>query len=102
MNTYSIMAELYAEQGKSEETLAALEKWCELTIHFETYSEDAVNTSPAFRGYTDGGWILDPNGNPCKLTLDELCSDKRYDFVRDTARYKAVLAMLGKYAAVKL
>jgi len=97
---YGKMAELYAEQGMAEETLAALEKWCEMTIHFNTYSEDAVNTSPAFRGYVDGGWIPNPDGNQCKLTLDWISSDGRYDFVRDTERYKAAVEKLGKFASV--
>ncbi len=95
---YRRMAELYAEQGKAEETLAALEKWCEMSIHFDTYSEDAANTSPAFRGYVDGGWIPDPNGNRCKFTLEWIFSDPRYDFVRDTERYKAIAEKLNEFA----
>ncbi len=97
---YRKMAELYAEQGKAEETLRALEKWCEMSIHFDTYSEDAANTSPAFRGYMDGGWIPDPNGNRCKFTLNVISSDGRYDFVRDTERYKAAMEKLGKFASM--
>ncbi len=100
IRAYRSIAELYAEQGSAEETLAALEKWCEMTVHFDTYSEDAANTSLAFRGYVDGGWIPGSDGNECKMMLDEITSDQRYDFVRDTSSYNAVINKLQEYAAV--
>ena len=96
---YMFMSKIYAKNKDAENTLTCLEKQCELEIHFDTYDWNAEKTSPAMRGYVDGGWIPEPDGNKCHNMLIQLDEESTvYDFIRDDERFKAVVSELKKYA----
>ena len=94
LRAYEIIAKLYAQLNDVEETLYALEKMCEFTIHFDTYDENALNTSPAVRGYRDGGWIPDKEGNRSFFVLNKIENERLFDFIRDEQRYHDVVKNL--------
>ena len=51
------------------------------------------------RGYVDGGWIPEPDGNKSRNMLIQLDEESTvYDFIRDDPRFKAVIAKLEKFA----
>ena len=96
---YKFMSFIYAKNKDAENTLTCLEKQCELEIHFDTYDWNAEKTSPAMRGYVDGGWIPEPDGNKSRNMLIQLDEESTvYDFIRDDPRFQAVIAKLEKYA----
>ena len=96
---YMFMSKIYAKNNDAENTLTCLEKQCELEIHFITYDWNAEKTSPAMRGYVDGGWIPEPDGNRCNNMLIQLDEESTvYDFIRNDERFMAIIAKLEKYA----
>lgn len=98
-NAYKFMSMIYAKNKDAENTLTCLEKQCELEIHFDTYDWNAEKTSPAMRGYVDGGWIPEPDGNKSRNMLIQLDEESTvYDFIRDDPRFQAVIAKLKEYA----
>lgn len=97
VDAYESIAKMQAENGNKKKTLDALENLCRFAIHFVQYSDDAVNTSPAVRGYCDGGWIHDSEEGWCAHRLKMIREEKLFDFVRDDERYCAVVAEMEKY-----
>jgi len=91
-------AKLYVESGNVDCALSALEKMAEYSIHFDTYDASAVNTSPAARGYCDGGWIPMENGNYCADKIWSIEKEKDFDCIRKESRYCAVIEQLQKNA----
>lgn len=86
---------LCAEKGDGEGALQALEQMGKYSVHFDTYSAEAENTSPAVRGYVDGGWIPMPGTTYCGDKLKWLGEDARFDAVREDPRFCAVTAQLA-------
>ncbi len=89
-------AALCAVEGDIEGTLQALKQMAEYSRHFDTYSAEAENTSPAVRGYVDGGWIPMPGTIYCGDKLKWLGEDARFDAVREDPRFLAVTEALAK------
>lgn len=88
-------AALCAGNGDVEGALQALEQMVKYSIHFDTYSKDAENTSPAVRGYVDGGWIPMPDMTYCGDKLKWLGEDERFAAVREDPRLRAVTEQLS-------
>lgn len=82
---------LCAEAGDKEGALAALAKMAEYSRHFDTYSDKAENTSPAVRGYVDGGWIPMPGTTYCGDKRKWIRENAQFDGMRDDPRFLAVL-----------
>lgn len=98
---YRNMSLIYAEKHDVENTLHCLSRECEFIIHFLTYDDKEKKTSPAVRGYCDGGWIPSPDGNDANDMLKQIELDEEstvYDFIRDDPRFKTIIARLEKYA----
>ncbi|MBQ8396862.1 MAG: helix-turn-helix domain-containing protein [Clostridia bacterium] len=97
-DAYEAAARRYAEMKDAQGTLEALEKLCKFAIHFDTYAKDAVNTSPAVRGYCDGGWIPMPDGNYSADKLKRIREEEKFDFIREEPRYLRMMETLAQYA----
>ena len=97
-NAYYSIAKISTENNNIDEALIALEKSVEFAIHFDTYNFEEVNTSPAARGFCDGGWIKSPDGNYCADKLLSIEKEKAFDPIRSDCRYKKIIADLKKYA----
>ncbi len=96
-DAYYSIAKLLAENGDSDGVLEALEKAAKFAVHFDTYESDAENTSPAVRGYCDGGWIPMTDGNYCAEKLNSIENEIEFDFIRTDSRYRKIIAYLTEH-----
>ena len=78
-----------------------LEKACDYAIYFDTYDFNAEHTSPTLRGISDGGWIMEKEGNQSAWMLDSFMNDDEYKNIRDDARFKELISLLEKVAKKK-
>ena len=62
-----------------------------------TYESDAENTSPAVRGYCDGGWIPMTDGNYCAEKLNSIENEIEFGFIRTDSRYRKIIAYLTEH-----
>ncbi len=67
-------------------------------IHFDTYDFDAPHTSPILRGYSDGGWIMEAEGNHSQSMLNWLTTDDEVAVLRTDPRYEALVNRLKAVA----
>ncbi len=75
-----------------------LEKGADFAIHMDTYDFDAPHTSPVLRGYSDGGWIMEAEGNRSQSMLNWLINDDEAAVLRSDARYEVLVDRLKKVA----
>jgi len=75
-----------------------LEKSADFAINMDTYDFNAVHTSPVLRGYSDGGWIMESEGNRSQSMLNWLTTDDETAVLRSDARYKVLVDRLKKVA----
>lgn len=96
--SYNDLSKIYARLGDCENTLSCLEHACKHVVRFLTYSFDSVYTSPAFRGMEVTDWIPNPDGTNHADEMLKSLEESAFGFIRDSDRYRAVAAELGKYA----
>lgn len=97
ISAYQTLAEEYSIRQEKEKALESLEKLCCASILFDTYEDDAKNTSPAVRGDRHGRPI--PwDENSCARLVRCLNEEKWYDFIRMEPRFTAVLRELQNKA----
>lgn len=94
-NACGCRAVLCAEAGDADGALSALAGMAEYSRHFDSYSDKAKNTSPAVRGYVDGGWIPMPGTTYCGDKLKWLREDAHFDGMREDPRFLAVIETLA-------
>ena len=77
-----------------------LYKGADFAIHSDTYDFNVPHTSPLLRGYSDGGWIMEAEGNHSQSMLEWLTTDTDEDVsaLRSDARYQALVDRLKKVA----
>ena len=77
-----------------------LNKGADFAIHSDTYDFNAPHTSPLLRGYSDGGWIMEAEGNNSQSMLEWLTTDTDEDVsaLRSDARYKTLVDRLKAVA----
>ena len=77
-----------------------LNKGADFAIHSDTYDFNVPHTSPLLRGYSDGGWIMEAEGNHSQSMLEWLTTDTDEDVsaLRSDARYQALVDRLKKVA----
>jgi len=78
--------------------LDALERSCDFVIHFDTYDFDTAHTSLPLRGFSDGGWIMEADGNRSAVMLEILQTDHDLDPIRDDPRFAAIIERLEQTA----
>ena len=94
---YGDMADIYASRCDVENTISCLEEECRFRVMFVTYEKYQMNTSPGVRGYKDGGWIEDSDGNLANDMMNRL-NGPAYEFVRTDKRFGKVIETLREYA----
>jgi len=77
-----------------------LNRGADFAIHGDTYDFNAPHTSPILSGYSDGGWIMEAEGNHSQSMLDWLTTDTSENVaaLRSDARYEALVDRLKKVA----
>ena len=75
-----------------------LEKSADFAISMDTYGFNEKHTSLILRGYSDGGWILESEGNRSQSMLDWLIGDEETTILRSDARYDVLINRLKKVA----
>ena len=88
----------YLRRQNHEEAWSWLQKGADFAIHMDTYDFDAAHTSPVLRGYSDGGWIMEKEGNRSQSLLDWLTSDEEAAALRSDTRCKVLAGRLRKVA----
>ncbi len=96
----SFLYNIYANRGERENAWHYLETGADFAIHADTYAPDAVHTSPILRGYEDGGWIMESNGNRSAALLHWLQNDPDNAPLITDPRYAALIARLEKVAKI--
>ena len=75
-----------------------IEKSADFAIHMDTYDFDAAHTSPILRGYSDGGWIIEAEGNRSQSMLNWLTTDNEVAVLRSDTRYEMLVERLKNVA----
>ncbi len=88
----------YLRKQNYEEAWEWLEKGADFAIHMDTYDFEATHTSPILRGYSDGGWIMEAEGNRSQSMLNWLITDDEATVLRTDARYEALVDRLKAVA----
>ncbi len=98
-DTHAWLARYYADTGNREDTLLHLKKMAYHAVQFVAYVENNTYTctSLLFREQEKTGFSTNASRNEAQAALDIL-AQARYDFVRDTAEFGAVHAMLMEKA----
>lgn len=94
----SQMVTIYMRNNDPENAWKWIEKGADFAIHMDTYDEDAPHTSPILRGYVDGGWIMEADGNRSQSLLDWLMSDPETAIFRADPRFAPLTDRLQKVA----
>ena len=94
----SHIAIMLIRNNDSEKAWKWLEKSADFAINMDTYDFDAPHTSPVLRGYSDGGWIMEAEGNRSQSMLNWLTTDEEAAVLRSDARYEALVERLKAVA----
>ena len=95
------LAHHYADLRDAERALDHLEKAAFHAIEFVKFArfgaKEFVNTSLVLRGHKSGGFSTTGTSNNAQDVKNAM-QNARYDFVRDTDRFRAIAADLDRYA----
>lgn len=94
----SFLCTAYLRKQNAQEAWDWLEKGADFAMHMDTYDFDAPHTSPILRGYADGGWIMEADGNRSQAMLDWLTTDEEAAVLRADPRFAALTQRLRQVA----
>ena len=94
----SHIAIIFVRNNDPENAWKWLEKSADFAISMDTYDFDADHTSPVLRGYSDGGWIMEAEGNRSQSMLNWLTTDDEAAVLRSDDRYGVLVDRLKKVA----
>ena len=94
----SFLCTAYLRSGEFENVWYWIEKGADFAIHMDTYDFDAPHTSLVLRGYSDGGWIMEAEGNRSQSMLNWLITDDEAAPLRSDTRYDVLVERLAKVA----
>ena len=94
----SHIAIIFIRNNDPENAWKWLEKSADFAISMDTYDFDADHTSPVLRGYSDGGWIMEAEGNRSQSMLNWLTTDDEAAVLRADPRYETLVARLKAVA----
>ena len=89
---------IFVRNNDPENAWKWLEKSADFAISMDTYDFDAEHTSPVLRGYSDGGWIMEAEGNRSQSMLNWLTTDDEAAVLRADPRYETLVARLKAVA----
>ena len=90
----SFLVTRYLRAGECEQVWHWMEKGADFAIHMDTYDENAPHTSHILRGFSDGGWIIEADGNRSQSMLDWLMTDQGAAPLRADPRFEILTARL--------
>ncbi len=94
----SQLTTIYLRGGDTETAWQWLERGAAFAMHADTYDENAPHTSPILRGYSDGGWIMEADGNRSQSLLDWLTADPEAEPFRTNPRFESLCDRLRAIA----
>lgn len=94
----SQLTTIFLRNGDLESAWQWIEKGASFAIHADTYDENAPHTSPVLRGYCDGGWIMEAEGNRSQSLLDWLTTDEETTPFRTDPRFDTLVDRLKEVA----
>ena len=94
----SHIAIIFIRNNDLENAWKWLEKSADFAINMDTYDFDATHTSPILRGYSDGGWIMEAEGNRSQSMLEWLTNDDEAAVLRSDDRYEVLVDRLRNVA----
>jgi transcriptional regulator with XRE-family HTH domain len=94
----SHIAIIFIRNNDPENAWKWLKKSADFAISMDTYDFDAEHTSPVLRGYSDGGWIMEAEGNRSQSMLNWLTTDDEAAVLRADPRYETLVARLKAVA----
>ncbi len=94
----SHIAIILVRRGDLENAWKWIEKSADFAIHMDTYEFDEAHTSSVLRGYSDGGWIMEAEGNRSQSMLEWLTTDEEAAVLRSDPRYEILVNRLKKTA----
>ena len=94
----SHIAIIFIRNSDPENAWKWLEKSADFAISMDTYDFDADHTSPILRGYSDGGWIMEAEGNRSQSMLNWLTTDDEAAVLRADPRYEVLVNRLRSAA----
>lgn len=95
-NAYSDLSYIYAERKNRDGVISALKSEAEFRDIFDTYDTSSQNTSPAVKGYVDGGWIRSNGERTVDQLAETLEKDPVFDFIRSDPGFKSVIDSLKR------
>ena len=75
-----------------------LNKGADFAVHADTYDVNAPHTSLILRGYSDGGWIIETEGNRSQSLLDWLTANNDAEVLRADPRFETLVNRLKAVA----
>lgn len=94
----SQLVTIYLRGGDIENAWQWLARGAAFAMHADTYDENAPHTSPILRGYSDGGWIMEADGNRSQSLLDWLTTDPEAEPLRADPRSATLCEQLRAVA----
>ena len=92
------LVRIFLQNNDFENAWMWLEKGADFAIHMDTYDIHAPHSSLLFRGYSDGDWIMEDEGNRSQGMLDWLITDKETEVLRSDSRFELLVNRLKKVA----
>ncbi len=97
-----IIAAMEVLEGNTDATLDYLEKAAKYAIEFDTLPERIEHISTLLKGYVVGReWIFKNHTNSESEILYEKLKQDRYDCIRETEAFKAIVLKLTEYVCKK-
>lgn len=93
---YSDLANIRAEQNDRDGVISSLRSAAKFRALFDSYDTSAAHTSPAVRGYVDGGWIRADGERSLDWLIDGMEHDPAFDFVRKDGDFKNLLESIRR------
>ena len=94
----SLLTTIHLREGDIESAWHFIERGAAFAMHADTYDPEAPHTSPVLRGLSDGGWIMEADGNRSQSLLDWLMTDEEAAPFRANPRFEALTAKLKEVA----
>ena len=94
----SHLTELLLNENDTDGAWKYLMKGVDFAIHMDTYDFDKKYTSPILKGFSSGGWIMEPCGNRSQCMLNWLTTDDKSDALRKDDRFDMIISRLKQVA----
>ena len=98
MATCKELVTIFLQNNDLENAWEWMEKYADFAIHMDTYDFDAPHSSLLLRNYSDGGWIMEEDGNLSQNLLHWLIADAEAEPLHSDSRFELLVNRLKKVA----